>query len=147
MAEAPATLLASLGRDLGHDGVSVNPPVHRASTFVFRSLGAFEEASRTPFDGPFYGRVGTPTTFAFEEAMARLEGGHRAIACASGLAAITATFLAFLKAGDHCLVVDSVYGPARRLCDRTLARMGVATTYYDPSVGAGIEALIRPRRA
>jgi cysteine-S-conjugate beta-lyase len=139
-----ATLLASAGRDLAHDGVSVNPPVQRASTFVFRTLGAFEQASKTPFDGPFYGRVGTPTTFAFEQAMARLEGGHRSIACASGLAAITATFLAFLKAGDHCLVVDSVYGPARRLCDRTLARMGVETSYYDPAVGAGIEALLRP---
>lgn len=144
MDQSAATMLTSAGRDLSHDGVSVNPPVYRASTFVFRTLGAFDEASKTPFDGPFYGRIGTPTTFAFEEAVAKLEGGHRAIACASGLAAITATFLAFLKAGDHCLVVDSVYGPARRLCDRTLARMGVETSYYDPSVGAEIKSLIRP---
>jgi len=138
------TTLVNAGRDDEHDGVPVNPPVHRASTFVYRTLGAFEQASKTPFDVPFYGRVGTPTSFAFEEAMAELEGGHRAIACPSGLAAIAATFLAFLRAGDHVLVVDSVYGPVRRFCDRTLARMGVATSYYDPALGAGIAELIRP---
>lgn len=139
-----ASRLATIGRQRKQSAVSVNPPVHRASTFVFDTLDAFETASRTPFDGPFYGRVGTPTTAAFESAIAELEDGHRAIACSSGLAAITATFLAFLSSGDHVLVVDSVYGPARRLCDRTLSRMGVTTTYYDPARGADIEELIQP---
>jgi cysteine-S-conjugate beta-lyase len=144
MNDVTGSLLVKAGRASGQDGVSVNPPVYRASTFVFESLEAFEAVSKTPFDAPFYGRVGTPTSFAFEDAMARLEGGHRAIAFPSGLAAITATLLAFLKAGDHVLMVDSVYGPARRTLDRTLGRMGVSATYFDPSIGAGIEALIRP---
>jgi cystathionine beta-lyase len=136
--------LVKAGRDKTVPGVSVNPPVYRASTFVFDTLESFEAASKAPFDHAFYGRVGTPTTFAFETAIAELEGGHRAIACPSGLGAITATFLAFAQSGDHVLVVDSAYGPTRRLCDRTLARLGVATTYYDPAIGGGIVDLLRP---
>lgn len=144
MTEHPATYLARAGRDTDRPGAPVNPPVVRASTFVFRTLEAFHEAGKTPFDTPFYGRVGTPVTMAFEEAIAGLEGGYRAIATASGVAAITGVFLGFLDRGDHVLVPDSVYDPVRRICTRMLARMGIETTFYDPTIGAGIEALIRP---
>jgi cystathionine beta-lyase len=141
---AVASLLASAGRSHGASAVPVNPPVVRASTFLFEKLADFEEASRHPFDGPFYGRVGTPTTFAFEQAMAELEGGHRSIAASSGVAAISAVLLAFLDEGDHLLVVDTVYDPVRRFCNRMLARLGIETTFYDPAIGAGIAGLIRP---
>lgn len=139
------TTLVRTGRPHGPGVTSVNPPLVRASTFVFDSLAAFELAGKTPFDQPFYGRVGTPTTFAFEEAMAELEGGHRAIATSSGVAAISAVLLAFLNRGDHLLVVDTVYEPVRRFCTRMLTRMGIETTFYDPALGAGIAALIRPQ--
>ena len=136
------TALTHLGRDPARfDGV-VNPPVYRASTVLFPSLAALEAASRQPFAGTYYGRFGTPTTFALEEAMAALEGAHRAVAVESGLAAITTTLLAFLSPGDHLLMVDTVYGPTRLFCDGLLARMGVSTTYYAPR--ADIAALIRP---
>lgn len=138
------TTLANTGRPQGSGIASVNPPLVRASTFVFDSLADFERASKTPFDVPFYGRVGTPTTFAFETAMAELEGGHRSIATSSGVSAIAAVLTAFLSAGDHVLVVDTVYEPVRRYCTRFLARMGIATTFYDPMIGAGIADLIRP---
>ncbi|MDI6029157.1 cystathionine beta-lyase [Corticibacterium sp. UT-5YL-CI-8] len=138
------TLLVSAGRVHGVNGASVNPPVHRASTFVFDTLDAFETASNMPFDGPFYGRVGTPTTFAFELAFAALEGGHRSIATSSGVAAISAVMLAFLDKGDHVLVVDTVYDPVRRFCNRMLTRLGIETTFYHPDMGADIETLIRP---
>lgn len=82
-----ATTLANTGRPHGPGISSVNPPLVRASTFVFDNLADFEMAAKTPFDVPFYGRVGTPTTFAFEEAMAEIEGGHRAIATAPFLRA------------------------------------------------------------
>lgn len=72
------TLLIQAGRAHGRNAVSVNPPVHRASTFLFDTMADFEEASTHPFDGAFYGRVGTPTTFAFEEAVCTLEGGLHA---------------------------------------------------------------------
>ena len=90
-----------------------------------------------------YGRQGTPTHEALEEAVAALFGGDRAVALGSGLAAINAALFAFLESGDHLLMVDSVYAPSRRVCDAFLARFGVETTYYDPLIGAGIKDLIR----
>lgn len=140
-----ATRLVNVGRADEGSPAPVNPPIVRASTFLFEKLGDFQEASRHPFDGAFYGRVGTPTTFAFERAMADLEKGYRSIATASGVAAISATLLAFLDRGDHLLVVDTVYEPVRRFCARMLSRMGIETTFYDPSLGAGIAELIRPQ--
>lgn len=76
--------------------------------------------------------------------MIAIEGGHRAATYPSGLAAVAAALMACLGRGDHVLIPDSVYGPTRRFCDRTLSRYGVETTYYDPCVGAGIAALMRP---
>ena len=138
------TLLAHLGRDSERFDGAVNTPVVRASTILSASVAEFEAAHSRRFTGPFYGRYGTATTKALEEAVAALEGGYRAIALPSGLAAITASLLAFVKAGDHLLMVDTVYGPARRFCNEILAKQGVLTTYYDPAIGAGIEALMRP---
>lgn len=138
------SLLVKAGREHGKSAIAVNPAVHRASTFLFETLADFEAAATTPFDGPFYGRVGTPTTFAFEQAVCELEGGHRTIATASGVAAISAALLAFLDRGDHVLVVDTVYEPVRRFCNRMLSRLGIETTFYDPAMGADIASLIRP---
>lgn len=121
----------------------VNPPVHRASTVVFETLDELERASRQPFETVYYGRHGTPTTFAFEAAMAELEGAYRAVAVSSGLAAITISLTAFAAAGDHVLIADTVYAPTRKFCDRVLTNAGVEVTYYDPAVGAGIRELIR----
>lgn len=122
----------------------VNPPVYRASTVLFPSVAALEAGIRNKFDQVYYGRYGTPTTFALEEAVAALEGGDRAIALPSGQGAIAAVLTALLKAGDHLLMVDSAYDPVRALCDRTLARFGVTTTYYDPRIGGGIAELMTP---
>jgi cystathionine beta-lyase len=137
-----ATLLTTAGRDPEANYGIVNPPIHRASTVLFPSVAAYEGA-RT-HHGVTYGRAGTPTTFAFEEAVAALEQGHRAIAVASGKAAVNLTLAGLLRQGDHLLVVDTAYAPTRHFCDRTLARYGVTTTYYDPAIGAGIAELIRP---
>ncbi|WP_119458486.1 cystathionine beta-lyase [Rhodospirillaceae bacterium SYSU D60014] len=138
------TLIGHAGcRPQDNHGI-INPPVYHASTVLFPSVAALEEAVRDRFDRVYYGRYGTPTTFALEEAVAALEQGDRAIALPSGLAAIAATLTALLKAGDHLLMVDSVYEPVRTLCNRTLARFGVTTTYYDPLIGAGVADLIRP---
>jgi hypothetical protein len=137
-----ATLVTAAGRaPADHHGM-VNPPICRASTILFPTVDAFERA-RT-HEGVTYGRAGTPTTYAFEEALAALEGGYRSIALASGKAACNLTLAALTEAGDHILVADSVYAPTRHFCDRTLRRFGVTTSYYDPRIGAGIEALIRP---
>ncbi|GBD43226.1 Cystathionine beta-lyase MetC [bacterium HR40] len=137
-----ATLVTVAGREPAHRHGPVNPPISRASTILFPSVEAYERA-RT-HEGITYGRAGTSTTYAFEEALAALEGGHRSIALASGKAACNLVLAALTQAGDHILVVDSVYAPTRQFCDRTLARFGVETSYYDPRLGAEIDALIRP---
>ena len=140
------TLLAHLGRHPdAHDG-AVNPPVYHASTILSSNMTEWE-AKRDPskrFDVVRYGLLGTPTTFALEEALAAIEGGYRAMLMSSGLAAITAPLQACLKCGDHLLMVDSCYGPARNFCDKVLTRCGVETTYYDPLIGAEIARLMRP---
>jgi cystathionine beta-lyase len=102
------------------------------------------EAGKNQFDGMRYGRYGTPTSFALEEAVCALEGGYRTVSTASGLAAITGTLTALLKTGDHVLMTDTCYFPTRRFCTEHLARLGIETTFYDPLIGAGIAALIRP---
>ncbi len=137
------TRLITAGRSVTHPYQIVSPPVFHASTVLFDSMAAMEAAAKDPFDSFFYGRLGTPTTFAFEQAMAAAEGGFRSVATASGLAAIAAVFTAFASAGDHVLVVDTIYDPARRYCNRILSRMGVEVEYYDPMIGAGIAELLR----
>jgi cystathionine beta-lyase len=136
------TLLVTEGRDPERNHGVVNPPIYRASTILYESVTAFEAPRRVR--GVYYGRGGTPTTFALEDAIAALDGGHGAVITGSGKTAIAQTLLAFLQAGDHLLMVDSAYAPTRQLCDRVLARFGVETTYYEPLIGAGIEALVRP---
>lgn len=140
------TLIAHAGNRPRENFGIVNPPVYHTSTVLFPTVAALEDSVRH-LDEPgrvHYGRYGTPTTFAFEQTVAQLEGGDQAIALPSGLAAITVALSAFLSAGDHLLMVDTVYGPARKFCDRQLARFGVETTYYDPLIGAGIADLLRP---
>ncbi len=138
------TLLTHAGRDPHANHGIVNPPVYHASTVLFPTLDAYLEMGKARVR---YGRRGTPTTFALEDAVAELEGGAGAIATPSGLAAITTVLLACLKAGDHLLMTDSAYQPTRHFCDTTLKRFGVETEYYDPLIGAGIAGLIRPETA
>lgn len=138
------TKIVTAGRDPEANFGIVNPPVYHASTVLFPTVAALNEAVRDPYNRIYYGRFGTPTTFAFEDAVAALEGGHRAVAVSSGLAAISIALMAFLRAGDHLLMVDTAYSPTRKFCDGVLTRFGVETTYYDPLVGAGIAALMRP---
>src|SRR5690606_16750014 len=101
------------------------------------------DAAKNRFDTVYYGRHGTPTSFALEEAMADLEGGHRSVAVCSGLAAITVALMAFLKAGDHVLMADTVYDPSRRVA-QFLAGLAIETTFYDPLIGPGIADLMKP---
>ncbi|MCE2926589.1 MAG: cystathionine beta-lyase [Rickettsiales bacterium] len=138
------TLLATLGCQPEHHRGVVNMPPHRASTILFPTMAELEAAEGKDIPDVTYGRYGTPTTAALEDTIAQLEGVEHAIATASGLSAIAVSLMAFLKSGDHVLMADSVYGPSRRFCNNELKRFGVETTYYDPTIGAGIKALIKP---
>jgi cystathionine beta-lyase len=123
----------------------INPPVYRASTVLYPDVATLEQVNKDRLSRLSYGRYGTPTVSALEEAVTALEGGGRAIVLSSGLAAISATLMNLLQTGDHLLMVDTVYAPVRNVCDRMLAKFGVETTYYAPGIGAGIARLIRPQ--
>jgi cystathionine beta-lyase len=140
----PASRLVHAGRVPSAYHGAVNPPIYRASTILQPDLDAWEESRKPGFAGYRYGVVGTPTTRAFESAMAELYGVEHCVAVSSGLAAVTSALLALTKAGDHVLVTDSAYEPTRKFCDRMLARFGVAVEYYDPRIGAGIAGMLRP---
>jgi len=138
----PETRLSIGGRDpFAHHGY-VNTPVYHASTLLYPSAEDYL-AHRGRYQ---YGRRGTPTSEAFESALKEIEGPL----CAgvsllpSGLAAIASALLSVLRSGDNVLVTDSAYGPTRQFCDTVLSRYGITTTYYDPTVGAGIAALMQP---
>ncbi len=140
------TIIVHSGANPRENHGIVNPPVYHASTILAPTLADLRSRRARRFEkGVYtYGRQGTPTQAALEEAVAALEGGYRCVTVGSGLAAINVAILAFVQSGDHVLMVDSVYGPARRFCDAFLKRFGVETTYYDPTIGAGIAELMRP---
>jgi len=138
--KAPATKVVHSGRDPHENYGFVNPPVYRGSTVLFPTVEKLWKR-----DQPYsYGRTSTPTVRALEEAIAEIEGGEACFLTASGYQAVSTALFAFLKAGDHLLMVDSVYQPTRKFCDYMLAKLGVETTYYDPLIGAGIAGLVRP---
>src|SRR5690348_3400925 len=119
---------------------AVNTPVYRASTILYRDL-ASQKARDVPYT---YARRGTPSSRSLEDAVTALEGGERSVIVPSGLNAVTTAILSVCSAGDHLLMVDTCYAPTRTLCDKTLKRFGVQTTYYDPSLGGGIAELFKP---
>jgi cystathionine beta-lyase len=118
----------------------VNPPVVHASTVLFPDARTMSARAQKYT----YGTRGTPTTDALAGAIDELEGSAGTIIVPSGLAAVTVPLLAFLSAGDHVLIVDSVYRPTRHFADTMLARLGVEVQYYDPLAGADIAALMKP---
>jgi cystathionine beta-lyase len=142
----PATRLVEAGRRPEWTQGLVNPAVWRASTILFDSVAEMK-AAYPPTDGILhYGRNGTPTTWALCEALTELEPGAAMTRLyPSGSAAVAAALLAILETGDDLLMVDTAYGPTRALCDSVLKRLGVKTVYYDPTIGAGIEALVGKR--
>ncbi|MDX2223311.1 MAG: cystathionine beta-lyase [Rhodospirillaceae bacterium] len=142
------TTVIHAGQDRARNSGIVNTPVFHASTVVFDSMAALSAASEKVLKqrekGLFYGRRGTPTHWTLQEAITEMEGGADTVLAASGLNACTTAILGCVKAGDHLLMVDSVYEPTRVFCDKFLTSYGVETTYYPAGVGAGISALMRP---
>jgi cystathionine beta-lyase len=143
------TRLSHAGRAGKSAGGFVNPAVHRGSTVLYPTMAVRREGMAHRLDQKLlYGVMGTPTHYPLEDVIAEIEGGSRCQIVCSGLAAVTTPLLAYLKAGDHLLMPDSVYGPARNFANGMLRQMGVETTYYEPTVGAaGLAELMRPNTA
>lgn len=140
----PATRAVHLGRRPHEFLGAVNTPVFRATTMLFPTVADLEQAARGEYAGIGYGLHGLPTVTDLQGAVAAIEGAHAALAVPSGLAATTLPLLALLRAGDHLLVTDAVYGPTRRFCNNHLTRLGIEVSYYDPLLGAAIEREFRP---
>lgn len=134
-----STKLVHIGRKPEEYHGVVNPPVVRTSTILYKNL----EAYLSPDTKYRYGRLGNPLSDSFEEPMAEIEGGYKAVSTCSGLAAITTAILSVVKTGDHVLFVDACYPPARFFCNSQLKKIGVEVEFYDPCIGAEIEKLIR----
>ncbi|MEQ9638793.1 MAG: cystathionine beta-lyase [Alphaproteobacteria bacterium] len=142
------TKIVTAGRDPKSNFGIVNPPVYHASTVLAPTYAAWKELRERSGKGErtiAYGRRGTPTQFGLEDLVNAVEGGDRCALFPSGLAAITTAMMAYVSQGDHILLVDSAYAPARRVCTELLPRYGVETTWYDPLIApADLAALIRP---
>lgn len=139
------TALVTAGRQSRFTQGSVNPVIQRASSLTFDTVKAKKFATANRAKGElFYGRRGTLTHFSFQDAMTELEGGVGCSLYPCGAAAVTNAILAFVASGDHILMTGAAYEPTQDFCNKILSKLGVATTYYDPLIGAGIAELIQP---
>ena len=132
--------LVHLGRDSEQSQGFINVPPFRGSTVLYPDVATLTSRAQRYTSGTH----GTPTTDALCAAWTDIAGAAGTVLVPSGLAAIMVELMTALSAGDHLLITDSAYAPARGFANTILKRMGIETTYYDPQVGAGIEALMRP---
>ena len=119
-------------------------PIYQTSTFRFKNAdhGAACFAGEDP--GYIYTRIGNPTINALEVTLAKLENAARCVVVSSGMAAVNTVYMAFLKAGDHIVSTDAVYGPSRVVMEKWWSRFGVESTYVDTTNLENIEKAIRP---
>jgi cystathionine beta-lyase len=142
---SPDTWAATAGRRPEWTLGVVNPPVFRASTIVHESVAAMDAAGQNMDGQLYYGRKGTPTTWALREALTGLEpGAAGTMLFPSGVSALATAILAVARPGGHLLIPDSAYEPTASLAFGWLREFGITPEAYDPLIGAGIERLIRP---
>jgi cysteine-S-conjugate beta-lyase len=145
-----STLIVHADRDPSKQGWMVNPPIYQTSTIVFPTLNDLLNAEKgysnnnlvTPYELK-YGRYGTQTNFTLEKAIAEIEGGYNSFVTSSGASAINTALIAFLKQGDHMLVVDNAYSPSSGFADKFMKKFGVKTTYFNPDIGENIKDLFQ----
>jgi cysteine-S-conjugate beta-lyase len=122
---------------------SLSVGVQRASTVLFPDAASVRDDWDQYEVGYTYGLYGTPTTLELAGRICELEGGFRTLITPGGQCAISLINLAFLKAGDHVLIPESVYTPSRKFAAQVLRRFGVEVGFYAPEAGAGIQTLFR----
>lgn len=138
--KSPATIVTHHGRSPENQFGFVNTPIVRGSTVIFDSY----EQIKSNDHAYGYGRHGNPTDDAVRHVITELENGADTLLAPSGVSAITTALLSVLSTGDDLLMCDTVYEPTRKFCDSVLQKMGITTRYYDPTIGAGIEELLKP---
>lgn len=133
-----------------HSGISdyewgpVVPPIYQTSTFKFESAEHGAKLFKGEEKGHIYTRMSNPTIEAMEDAIADLEGGHKALGCASGMGAINTVFVTLLQNGDHIVCSKSVYGPTVTLLRDLISKFGVEVTFVDTDITSEVEKAIKP---
>lgn len=134
MKQRDKTRLVHVARDHAEGEThAVNPPIIRASTVLYKDTPTLASVRKRREKGEqvfSYGARGTPTTFALENALTEIEQGARTMLFPTGLAAIAHVFLSVLKPGDHCLLSESIYGPARAVAVHYLTPRGITCEFY-----------------
>ena len=118
---------------------TVNPPIERGSTVLLPTREILYG------DGKVYGRMGLTVHRELEAALCLLENAEHCRLTANGLQSVALAVGAVLNAGDHLLISDSAYGPSRRFCTRRLSAMGISSTRFNPTLGAGMADLIQDK--
>ena len=133
-----------------HAGIEPNeyraviPPICQTSTFAFDTAEQGADIFAGRERGYIYSRMLNPTVKALEDSIAALEGGAAALACGSGMAAIHTALVTYLKAGDHVICSDAVYGPTCSLVEKILPRFGIESSIIDTSDPEAVKNAIRP---
>ncbi|GAB1350780.1 methionine gamma-lyase [Ignavibacteriales bacterium] len=122
---------------------AVVPPIYQTSTFKFKSAQHGASLFMGEGKGHIYTRMSNPTVEAMEDAVAALEGGAKALGCASGMAAINTVFATYLSAGTHIVCSQAVYGPTNTLLKTVFSRFGVETTFVDTTDVAAVKAAMK----
>lgn len=121
------------GHDVTKNGGTRAVPIYQTTSYVFNSSDHAANLFGLAEAGFIYTRLNNPTNDILEQRLAKLEGGIGAVVTASGTSAIATALLVLLKAGDHIVASNSVYGGTYNLLNVTLPRLGITTTFVDPS--------------
>lgn len=138
------TSLITIGRNKKYTHGSINPVIQKASSIIFDTNQQKNQAAiNSNNTSLFYGRKGTITHLALQEAMMQLENGSGCSLFPCGAAAIVNSILSFVSAGDNVLITESSYEPTQKFCKNILQKMNISTTWFDPLIGEEISYLIK----
>jgi methionine-gamma-lyase len=133
-----------------HSGITnyqygaVVPPIYQTSTFKFESVEQGASLFEGKEEGYIYTRMANPTIKALENSIAELEEGHKALGCASGMAALHTTFASLLSNGDHIICSKSVYGPTVTLLNTVMKKYGIESSFVDTTDINNVLNAIKP---
>ncbi|WP_369992553.1 O-acetylhomoserine aminocarboxypropyltransferase/cysteine synthase family protein [Winogradskyella sp.] len=128
-----ATKALHAGHDVQKNGGTRAVPIYQSTSYVFNNSDHAAKLFALEETGNIYTRINNPTNAILEERLVELEGGIAAVATASGTSAIATALLTLLRAGDHIVASNSLYGGTYNLLNVTLPRHGITTTFVDPS--------------
>ena len=139
-----STLALTAGHDLSQHGKTIAVPIYQSTAYRFDSTDHAAALFNLSESGNIYTRLTNPTNTVLEERLAALEGGIAAVVTSSGTAAVATTLQTLLKSGEHIVCSNSVYGGTYNMLGVTLPRLGITTTFVDPSDLGHFEAAIQP---